>query len=262
MDVCPKGQTYPSGGRTQACLATDHHAEVSTLSGWGDRCIPYPDHYSPAFAFSAILYPQQIRSSLHRCLSCLAARHHYGLTLFRAMSTGQEGLAFLPVTVLSACPHQAGGQPVTYRFGPSLSVDLARQGLTTFISDSHVLALWPSLAPHPDFDFQIRVASLTARRAPREGWLRCRCARHGVVANPALHLGYWRLNARLHPDRDGLCNNSSHGLRRLFLRPPISAVVPNPFGYCCLIHTSKQCDQSQLAGRLSGRTLGKLPFCH
>gem|GEM_PF-6209762 len=30
--------------------------EVSTLSGQGDLFIPYPRHYSKAFAFSTILY--------------------------------------------------------------------------------------------------------------------------------------------------------------------------------------------------------------
>jgi hypothetical protein len=165
----PRRADNPSGGRTQTCLATDHQAEVSALSGRGNRCIPYPDHYSPAFAFSAILYPQQMRGSLHRRLSRLAARHRYGLTLFRAVSTGQEGLAFLPVTVMSACLHQAGRQPVTYRFGSSLSVDLARSSLTAFISDSQMLALWPSLAPHPDFDFQNPTANLTAAAYPSRG---------------------------------------------------------------------------------------------
>jgi len=30
--------------------------EVSTLSRQGDRFIPYPHHYSEAFAFSILLY--------------------------------------------------------------------------------------------------------------------------------------------------------------------------------------------------------------
>jgi hypothetical protein len=111
----------------QACLATGHHAEVSALSSRGNRCIPYPSHYSPAFAFSAILYPQQIRLILQPDWSHLAARLCFGLTLFRATSTGQENPTFLPMIILSACPHQAGRQPITYRFGRSLSVDLARQ---------------------------------------------------------------------------------------------------------------------------------------
>lgn len=104
MDVCPEGQTTPRVVGLKTCLATDHQAEVSALSGWGNRCIPYPSHYSPAFAFSAILYPQQMRVSLHRRLSYLAARHRYGLTLFRALSTSQEGLAFLPMTVFVSVP--------------------------------------------------------------------------------------------------------------------------------------------------------------
>jgi hypothetical protein len=38
--------------------------EVSPLSGWGDLCIPYPGRYSPAFAFSMILYPLRRGSTL------------------------------------------------------------------------------------------------------------------------------------------------------------------------------------------------------
>ena len=122
----PEG-LVPSGWLEQTCLATGHHAEVSALSSRGDRCIPYPDHYSPAFACSAILYPQPLHVILQPRLSRLAARPGFGLTLFRATNTGQEDPTFLPVIVLSACPHQAGRQPITYRFGQSLSVDLARQ---------------------------------------------------------------------------------------------------------------------------------------
>ena len=102
-------------GLKQACLATGHHTEVSALSSRGNRCIPYPDHYSPAFAFSAILYPQPMHPILQPGLSRLAARLGFGLTLFRATSTSQEDPTFLPVIVLSACPHQAGRQPITYR---------------------------------------------------------------------------------------------------------------------------------------------------
>ena len=128
-------------GLKQTCLATGHHTEVSALSSRGDRCIPYPDHYSPAFAFSAILYPQQMRLILQPDLSRLAARLCDGLTLFRATSTSQEDPTFLPVIVLSACPHQAGRHPITYRFGQSLSVDLARSSLTAFTSGSLTLVL-------------------------------------------------------------------------------------------------------------------------
>jgi hypothetical protein len=113
MDICPEGQS-PRDGLKQACLATGHHAEVSALSSRGNHCIPYPSHYNSAFAFSAILYPQQMHLILQPDLSRLAARLCFGLTLFRATSTGQEDPTFLPVIVLSACPHQAGKQPITY----------------------------------------------------------------------------------------------------------------------------------------------------
>ena len=138
--LLPK-ESSPSGQLEQTCLATGHHTEVSALSSRGDRCIPYPSHYSPAFAFSAILYPQQFRQILQPGLSRLAARLCFGLTLFRATSTSQEDPTFLPVIVLSACPHQAGRHPITYRFGRSLSVDLARSSLTAFISGSRMLVL-------------------------------------------------------------------------------------------------------------------------
>lgn len=65
----------------------------------------------------------------------------YGLTLFRTLSTSQEGPTYLPMTVLSACPHQAGKHPVIHRFGQSLSVDLALHCFTTFISGSRELTL-------------------------------------------------------------------------------------------------------------------------
>jgi len=98
-------------------------------------------------------------------------------------------------------------------FGSSLSVDLARSCLTAFTSGSLALVLRPSLAPHPDFDFQNHTMTLAGIAYPL-GWLRCQCARHEVVTDPALHLGYWRLNARLHAG-SRLSNNSSHGLRRV-----------------------------------------------
>ena len=41
---------------TQTLLTKDHQMEVSTLSRQGDRFIPYPHHYSEAFAFSILLY--------------------------------------------------------------------------------------------------------------------------------------------------------------------------------------------------------------
>ncbi len=124
------------GWLEQTCLATGHHAEVSALAGRGDRCIPYPGRYSPAFACSAILYLHRLRQILQPDLSRIAARLRYRLTLFRATSTSQEDSAYLPMIVLSACSHQAGEHPITYRFGLSLSVDLAHLCFTTVVSDS------------------------------------------------------------------------------------------------------------------------------
>lgn len=120
-------------------------------------------------------------------------------------------------------------------------------------------------------------------RIPK-GWLRCQCARHEVVTDPALHLGYWRLNARLHT-RSRVGNNSSHGLHRANSPyPALRAVslalraVPRqdllglaflrtPLQGC--FSTLERCSRiSGVAGqqldrtRLSGRTLGKLPFYH
>ena len=140
-------------GWKQTCLATGHHTEVSALSSRGDRCIPYPDHYSPAFAFSAILYPQQLHVILQPHWSHRLVRLRYGLTLFRAGSTGREDPAFLPVIVLSACSHQAGKHPITYRFGQSLSVDLAHSSLTAFISGS--LDIGPSTQPSASSGFRL-----------------------------------------------------------------------------------------------------------
>jgi hypothetical protein len=61
MTQCtPQGHyIIPIGCDYQTYLATDHLIEVSTLSRWSNRFIPYPTHYRTAFAFSIILYPLQ-----------------------------------------------------------------------------------------------------------------------------------------------------------------------------------------------------------
>ena len=135
--------------------------EVSTLSGRGDRCIPYPDHYSPAFACSTFLYPQQVRLILQPDLSRTAVRLRYGLALFRAVSTSQEDPAFLPVIVVPACPHQAGRHPITYRFGQSLSVDLALSSLTAFSSGSRTVG--PLTQPGASTEFRLSVSHTDPR---------------------------------------------------------------------------------------------------
>jgi hypothetical protein len=63
-------------------------------------------------------------------------------------------------------------------FGSSLSVDLARSCLTAFTSGSLALVLRPSLAPHPDFDFQNHATALTGIAYPsRVATLSVRSAR-------------------------------------------------------------------------------------
>lgn len=57
--------------------------EVCTLSRRGDRFIPYPDHYSPAFAFSIILCPLQHQKALRPSLSAKLARRCVGFSTFR-----------------------------------------------------------------------------------------------------------------------------------------------------------------------------------
>jgi len=120
----------------QTYLAIGHHVDVSTLSGRGDRCIPYPCHYSPAFAFSTLLLPHRFRQASRHDLSCLAAQLRYGVSLFHARSTNREGSAFLPVIVLSACAHQAGTQPITYLLVRACQPTLALSSLTVFTSGS------------------------------------------------------------------------------------------------------------------------------
>jgi hypothetical protein len=68
----PEGEEYhpsPRGFKSKTYLATGHHVEVCTLSGRGNRFIPYPHHYSRAFAFSTILYPLEHESLLQETLS-------------------------------------------------------------------------------------------------------------------------------------------------------------------------------------------------
>jgi len=92
MDALPPKGTARRplrGVSVQTYLAIGYHVEVSTLSRRGDRCIPYPTDYGPAFAFSTILYPLRLPTTLRPSLSAGLARRHMGLTLFRAKSTDQ-----------------------------------------------------------------------------------------------------------------------------------------------------------------------------
>lgn len=112
--------------------------EVSTLSGRGDRCIPYPSHYSSAFASSTIPYPQPSHPTLRSDLShayCRATQ----LRAYPVPYTEQEpgGFRLSAGGLKSACPYQANGQPTTYLLvramqGEPCAVDFALSSLTTF----------------------------------------------------------------------------------------------------------------------------------
>jgi hypothetical protein len=173
--------------------------EVSALSGRGiiapvsarlQNGVCFLHHPLPA-TDSARFYNRTCRNVPRRC---------YGLTLFRATSTGQEAPAFLPMIVLSACPHQARG---TSDHVPFWSEPVSRFGsssLTAFISGSRYVE--PLTQPSASTGFRLPVsrdvlANITClcRR------LHCQCASHKVVTNPALHLGYRRLNTGSHSDR-------------------------------------------------------------
>jgi hypothetical protein len=76
-------------------------AEVSPLSRRmmsAHRLNPYPPRYRPAFASSALLYPQPHQPSLR--LAC-RLRQGYGLTTFRLNDTDGLGPAFPPTALLS-----------------------------------------------------------------------------------------------------------------------------------------------------------------
>jgi hypothetical protein len=76
-------------------------AEVCPLSRGmmsAHRLNPCPPHYRPAFASSALLYPQPHQPPLR--LAC-PFRQGYGLTTFRLNDTDGLGPAFPPTALLS-----------------------------------------------------------------------------------------------------------------------------------------------------------------
>jgi hypothetical protein len=143
-----EGEGVPEGtfplrvGKLETHLAIGHQTEVSTLSGRGDRCIPYPDHYSPAFACSVILYPQRIHHALRRDLSTSPR----GSTPIRAYPvpcgehesggprlSADDRLVSVPPPSREASGHVPFWLGPVSRFGPV--------NLTAFSSGSHVLVL-------------------------------------------------------------------------------------------------------------------------
>ena len=86
---------------------------------------------------------------------------------------------FFTGDAMSACPHQAGGQPITCLLAePDTTSCFGSSSLTVFISDSLALTIQPSLAPHPDatseitpeplagYGVPLKVATLSERLAP------------------------------------------------------------------------------------------------
>lgn len=161
-------------------------------------------------------------------------------------------------------------------FGSSLSVDLARSSLTAFISDSQMLALWPSLAPHPDFDFQNRTANLTVAAHPRgAATLSARSARgrYQPRTAPRLRAAERPVASRLAPVRQltTRLTPSAFSSVSAFTEPPDPRVrdagSEDPLGRSedraieGLIK-SLYVATGSATERHSGRTLGKLPFCH
>ena len=143
-----RGQMRPRGvGRSQACLATGHHAEVGTLSGRGHHFIPVSVRLQDDVRFLRNPLPATVSPDLAACLV-----HHgrrVGLTLFRIDNRNREGSAIPPVDLKPTCPDQAAGQPSTPRFGTGPISRFGPFSFTVFIGGSLTLTLRSSLAPQP-----------------------------------------------------------------------------------------------------------------
>lgn len=142
----PKGWTTPEGvcpfGSVGADLSRDRPPRGSQRSFEPGRSLhPLSRPLQPGIRFLRDPLPATDRSDFTTRL--VVPR---GTTLLRfypvpCIEHDQEDSTFLPVIVLSACPHQAWRHPITYRFGQSLSVDLAHSSLTAFTSGSLMLVL-------------------------------------------------------------------------------------------------------------------------
>ncbi len=88
----------------------------------------YPAHYTPAFAFSAILLPAPPTASLAGCLPhlCLSeVRQRIGFTAFSVNDTSRVGSASLPTIMRVRVFLGAMGISDRVPFGSSLSAPLA-----------------------------------------------------------------------------------------------------------------------------------------
>jgi hypothetical protein len=264
MDALPpKGTAHRplSGLSVQTYLAIGYHVEVSALSRRGDLCIPYPTRYRPAFAFSTILYPLWLRTALRPSWSAKQARHHMGLTLFRAESTDCEGSAFSPVIVCQRIRTKQAdirSHAILARARYDKS-RLAPSSLTTFNSGSLTLTLQSSLAPRSDATSERMPIPSRGRHTPLgEATLSVRLARHR----------YWRRTARtlLAAERQVILRAMRPGMTTLYAAFAAVQACARTISFCCLTALDRR---SRISGaavskptRLSGRTLGKLLLCH
>jgi len=105
-------------------------------------------HYSPAFAFSAFLYPQYPQPSLRSALPALSGDTS-GLPRSACSTTVSLGSLYSPGALLV---HDRLHQTLCLLhrpFGSSLLLCLRLVGFTTFIECSHMLALLPNPGPIP-----------------------------------------------------------------------------------------------------------------
>ena len=132
-----RGDGRPLWGRIptrvgcRTCLATGHRAEVCTLSGRGDRFIPYPGHYSRAFAFSAFLCPPVYQRPLQVALLIHAQslerrstnQHIDGVVTFRTSNRVVRVLPFRRRLLVSVNRPSSGTTSlVPFWVGPTQSI--------------------------------------------------------------------------------------------------------------------------------------------
>ena len=171
-----------------------------------------------------------------------------------------EGSRLFADDRLSAYPHQAGGYPITCRFGqsPILQITFGSLKLDDVYSGSHYAD--PVIQPSASRECDSR-AHVDPSRGLHSPWgrLHCRCASHRTVTGPALHLGYWRLNARS-------SSGQMHPVRQLSTRlAPQVWTYPHSFGliHSALVRRLRVSGAAvQQTDATSGRTLGKLLLYH
>ena len=119
---------------------------------------------------------------------------------------------------MSACPHQASGQPIACLLAePDTASCFGSFGFTTFINGSLTLTNQLSLAPHPGATPELTRDPSRDHTYPAR-WLHCQSAQHPTVAGDAPLLDYRGLNPWIgHPARNAdqlLVQPSLHRMNR------------------------------------------------